>query len=460
MRPLIAILVLCALLAPPARAEEQDRGLLLGADGAHRAPERATQAGVRWQRVIFDWSAIQRAGPDTWDARFLPDAFLDAELLAGRRVVGLIMSTPSWASGRPDPKAPPGNLDLPFQDPENHWARFVGALAARYRGRIDEWIIWNEPDVWHDDSHAQQWAGSVEEYYRLLKVGYLAIKQANPGATVALAGLTYWWDELYHREQFLRRLLRVAASDPSAPAHGWYFDALVLQLYNDPRGLYQVTRLYADLLAEHGLSKPVWIGETNVPPWDDPAAPLPREHFRATLDEQASFLIQAVAYARAAGVERLQVYKLLDDAPLGPGAQAFGMVRNDAARSTRPIFRAFQAAEQYLVAPAAVRLEESPQVVRVTLDAPARRVTVIWNRTPEPLVAELAAGPTAALLDRFGAPAPGAWVGPGLVRLERATYNTVPEFPESFPIGGPPLLLVEPFGAPRSGPIAGRLLVR
>lgn len=447
---LLALIALWAALLPsPARAA--DGGLLLGAVDPHQAPERASEIGVRWGRIVFDWSGIQRAGPESWDPAFLPDAFLDQELAAGRSLVGLVMSTPSWASGRSDPKAPPANLDLPFDHPENHWGRFVGQLAARYRGRIDAWVLWNEPDVWHDENGAQQWSGTVGEYYRLLKVGYLAIKAANPRATVALAGLTYWWDELYHREQYLSRLLKEAAADPSAPDHGWYFDVVVLQLYNDPRGLYEVPRAVRALLAAYGIAKPIWVAETNVVPWDDPAAPLPRAFYRATLDEQASFLIQAVAYARAAGVERLAVYKLRDDGALGPGEQAFGLFRSDAARSPRPSARAYQVAGQLLTDPAAVALEETAAVARVTLTGRARRVTVVWNRTGRPQVAPLAAGPAARLLDRFGEPADAAWVGPGLVRLDPATANTVPEFPEAYQIGGPPLLLVEPLGSVAAG---------
>ena len=63
--------------------------------------------------------------------------------------------------------------------------------------------------VWSDENHARQWTGSLEQYYRLLKVGYLAAKSANPRATVLMAGMTYWWDAAYGREQYFQRLLRL-----------------------------------------------------------------------------------------------------------------------------------------------------------------------------------------------------------------------------------------------------------
>ena len=65
------------------------------------------------------------------------------------------------------------------------------------------------------------------------------------------------------------------AADPTARTQNWYFDAAVLQLYNNPRGLFDASRIFQDLMRTHGIfNKPVWINETNVVPWDDPVAPL------------------------------------------------------------------------------------------------------------------------------------------------------------------------------------------
>ena len=289
----------------PAVARTSD--LPLGAVDAFRAPDRAAEMGVQWGRIMFDWSAIQRHGPDEWTLGWSSEETARIERDAGRPLIGQFISTPSWASGTSDPKSPPLGLDLPIDDPQNVWATWVASCARRFNGLIDTWVMWNEPDVWSDDNHARQWVGSIEQYYRLMKVGYLAAKAANPKARVLMAGMTYWWDAAYGREQFFERLLRVASADPSAPANNWYFDAAVLQLYNDPRGLFDAPRIFRDLMRGHGVHKPVWVNETNVVPWDDPVAPLTRDHFRATLDEQANYLVQAIAYALAGGVDRVSV---------------------------------------------------------------------------------------------------------------------------------------------------------
>jgi hypothetical protein len=206
---------------------------LLGAVEAFRVPDRADEIGVRWQRVLFDWSVIQPTGPDEWELGWVDEEMLDAERAAGRPVVGLLIGTPPWASGGREVTAPPLGLDLPLSDPENLWAAWVRAVAGRFAGRVDAWVIWNEPDVWSSSTGDRQWSGTPGEYYRLLQVAYLSAKEVDPQARVPMAGLTYWWDEEYGREQYFRRVLQEAARDPTAPTHNWYFDGAVVQLYNN-----------------------------------------------------------------------------------------------------------------------------------------------------------------------------------------------------------------------------------
>jgi hypothetical protein len=430
-------------------AISRDADLPLGAVDAFRAPERASEMGVQWGRIMFDWSAIQRHGPDEWSLGWSGETTARLERNAGRPIVGQFISTPSWASGTSDPKSPPLGLDLGVDDPNNVWASWVRACVKRFEGLIDTWVMWNEPDVWSDDNHARQWTGSIEQYYRLLKIGYLAAKLANPRARVLLAGMTYWWDAAYGREQFLSRLLRVAAADPSARAHNWYFDAAVLQLYNNPRGLFDAPRIFHDLMRDHGIHKPVCVNETNVVPWDDPVAPLTRAHFRATMDEQANYLVQALAYALAGGVERVAVFKMLDDSPLLKNVeQAFGMVRADETNSSRPIFRAFQMARREMAATSRAQLVDLGVMNKVLLEQPSlgRRMTVVWNMTPQTVATDLAAlGTTAQAMDRFGTRRP-LTVEDGHIRvtLAPATANTIPGFPNAYFIGGEPILVLEP----------------
>ncbi|TAK28768.1 MAG: hypothetical protein EPO21_22350, partial [Chloroflexota bacterium] len=68
----------------------------------------------------------------------------------------------------------------------NDFGDFLSALATRYKGRIQAYQIWNEPNL------ARDWGGqtpSATDYVRLLKIAYQAIKAADPQAIVITAGL-------------------------------------------------------------------------------------------------------------------------------------------------------------------------------------------------------------------------------------------------------------------------------
>lgn len=422
--------------------------LRFGAVEAYRASGQADAAGVRWTRLVFWWRGIQPSGPKSWNQFYFPDNLLKAELDSGRQVVGVLINTPAWA-GDGSPNSVPRGLYLPLDDPNNLWAGYVRAMAQRYRGRIDHWVIWNEPDVWDPDSPTHTWSGSVEDFYQLQKIGYLAIKQGNANARVGLAGLTYWWDYYYQRPQYFDRFLQVAERDPSARANNWFFDAAVLHLYNEPEGLYRAPRLYRDLMAARGIDKPIWINETNVAPWDDPTNPMPRADFRATLDEQASFVIQAFAYGLAAGAERISIYPF-SDGETPPGNELMGLVRRDG--STRPAYQALQTVTRYLAGVRDGRVERETDAVRINLRRDNANIWVAWATGPRGATVTLPALASQALLvDKLGrsralTPVEGGYS----LALEPATANTVNGDPTTFLIGGSPLLVVEatPGGPP------------
>ncbi|MFN8535589.1 MAG: hypothetical protein U0556_18790 [Dehalococcoidia bacterium] len=414
-----------------------------GAIDAFRAGGLASEAGLSWQRVSFLWNGLQPSGPGDWNAFYFPDKDLNAELESGRTIVGLLMGPPAWANGTGRASDLPKNFALAPDDPNNLWTAYVSKVVSTYKGRIDTWIIWNEPDIWDPNFAIYSWSGTVTDYYRLVKRGYLAAKAANPNATIAIGGQTYWWDKKYNRELFFKRFLDVGAGDETAATNGFYFDALVLHLYNDPSTLYDVPVYYKQLMAAYGLDKPVWINETNAVPHDDPQSPLPRSDYRLSLDEQASYAIQAAANALAAGVERIGFYKMRDDPGYGPGAEPYGLVSADG--TPKPIYEAVKTAAKLFDRAGAATRSLEKGVTRVTFTKPGLRTTVLWNTSPAPAVYSLPASSSdAQLVDKFGKtrtikPQGGVY----FIELPPATANTVPGEPATYLVGGSPMIVVE-----------------
>ncbi len=411
-----------------------------GAVEAYDAPDQATLAGVGWERILFWWHQLQPNGSEDWNDQYFPDEVLDRERAQGREVVGLLKNTPYWATDGEPLRGVPRGLYLPHDDPNNLWASFVRRVVSHYAGRIDHWIIWNEPDVWDGEHVGNAWAGSLEDYYQLLKVAYLAAKEANPNCVIHLTGLTYWWDWVYGRRQYFERLLEVAVQDPTAPQHNHYFDVVTLHIYFKPHTIYDIASVFRQAMQEHGLDKPIWINETNAAPSHDPSRPVHNPRFVISLDEQASYIIQAWALGLAAGVERIAIYKMIDKpGDVHSNPEPYGLVRGDG--SLRPAFHAYQVVTTYFAGYRKASLVRRGDVDQVTIDRGERTTTVLWNRSSvTTTIAVQAIAPQAILVNQEGQ----SWTltpdnGQYVLTLAGALCSD----PVSCFIGGSPLLLVE-----------------
>ena len=217
MRPLpAAVLAVLALLVLAPLAGAQERRVPQGFYGAMwdghiegAAPEvqeaewdRMALSGVESVRTVFSWV---RAQPDAGGP--IDFAFTDRlmEWAAERNIALLpvVDHPPKWAAvrrgGNP---APPRRLDA--------YADFLRALIARYGPAgsfwaerptlpalpIREWQILNEPYLrrWKGGRRSNRWA---RPYVAALRAAHRAVKEADSGARVVLAGFANRsWDHL------------------------------------------------------------------------------------------------------------------------------------------------------------------------------------------------------------------------------------------------------------------------
>ena len=397
---ILLLATLCSLIfSPPstAQAQEAPPDPRFGMVEAFWDTTAAIESGVAWERILFIWSELQPNGPDEWNTLHVPDEWLQWAQAQGREVVGLLKNTPYWATDADPPTeaSPPRGLELPIDDPNNTWAAFVRRTVTFYAPRgVHRWIIWNEPDI-APGVYGQEWAGSLDEYYRLLKVAYLVIKEVDPTAHVHLAGLTFW-----HDRGWLKTFLAVASADPEGAAHGYFFDVISLHIYFQTDSVDYVVNETRAALSAYGLNKPIWINETNASPDADPEWPVTRPRWRVDLREQASFILQAYALGLAAGVERIAVYKLID-VGLPPGGEPFGLLRPD--HSRRPALTAYSLATRHYAGTRGGNISRQPGVTQVTLDQGDRTTRVFWARTAVEVTLTVPAfAPHASLIDQTG----------------------------------------------------------
>lgn len=356
-------------------------------------PEAADELGVGWTRVRFHWGEVQAGGPGTWTPP-VSDQQINREIAGDRQVVGLLIGIPDWARGV---NRLPRGLWLEHDDPRNTWGRYVREAVERYDGRIDHWVIWNEPDIEDPTALGHTWDGSIEDFVQLQRVAYLVAKETNPEVVIHLAAFTYFWDAGY-----FGRLLDVIAADPAAAAHNHYFDVATAHLYFQPDSIYTILQHFLGDLEAQGLEKPIWLVETNAPPLDDPAWPVREWTLSVTLSEQAAFMPQALASALAAGAERVAVYKLKDTADdRAANPEPFGLLRQNGRR--RPAYTTYQVAIHYLSGAFAATRERWDAVGQIRLDQLEFSTTVLFARLPIPQQAQVrATADSGVLVDMWG----------------------------------------------------------
>lgn len=472
-----------------------------GVNEGFAAASFAHELGARWTRWIVEWSDVQRRGPESFNDFYIDGKTLAQERRYGYSMMAVLKSTPPWAQRNPElgVRSVPAGLDLPVDDPGNVWASFVRSMADYYKGRIDTWAIWNEVEIPAVGPNAvyNTWAGTLDEYYRLLKVAWQAAHAVNPNARIVLSPYSYHRDK-----EWLTRFLRIATKDPDGAASGYFFDVVGLNVYRNAHDVYDRKRggvpWAADAsdrlgmderLAQFGLKKPLWITEVNAMPYDDAQVdgwdPAKRnDGFRITQSEQASFVIQAYALGLAAGYETIFWQAMQDDRPPVPD-ELWGLVRysddpqnRDPAR-VRPAYTAYQVAARYLSGANRVEMamvnRADPAGYRayapryqwwihcIAFQADTRRTTVLWNGAGAPAkVALPRLGAAAKVVDKAGGETPlppdgNQWT----LTLEAATrhFNLFGGDPPGyFFVGGPPLLLVEE-GVPVDAPVQPPRLV-
>ncbi|HVT61019.1 MAG TPA: NBR1-Ig-like domain-containing protein [Thermoanaerobaculia bacterium] len=152
--------------------------------------DRVQEAGIGWVHVGMLWPWVE-SSPGMFDWS-LYDAITAAAQARGVEVLATILYTPGWANTGP---AQTGVLQTGVPDTAA-WTDFCRRAAARYKGSIKYWGIWNEPNL------SEFWQGSRHQYIDLLlKPGADAIHAGNPAAQVGGPALAHlesarWFDWL------------------------------------------------------------------------------------------------------------------------------------------------------------------------------------------------------------------------------------------------------------------------
>lgn len=133
--------------------------------------------GASWVKQTADWKSIEKT-QGTRDYAAL-DAAISAYNAAGLKILVTITNAPDWARTTQNEDGPPNDL--------NTFSAFVTDIATRYKGKVQAYEIWNEPNL-RRNWNGKQLGGS--SYIELLRLAYAAIKSIDGSVTIVSAGLS------------------------------------------------------------------------------------------------------------------------------------------------------------------------------------------------------------------------------------------------------------------------------
>jgi hypothetical protein len=259
-------------------------------------------AGCSFVVQHFDWSQIEPLpGEYFWE---YPDTVVRACDHYGLSLVVRLDQPPDWALAS-------GGDTLPID--VEAYAGFVARVAQRYQGRVEAYIIWNEPNL------AEEWGGRAPDpqgYVKLLRAAHAAVKGSDPEALVVSAGLapTNRTDQAAMDDRvFLEGMYEDGA--------GEFFDVLGAHPYgfayppDDPHDSHEglnfarLEDLREILVAFGEAGKPVWATEVG---WAVDAVSEEQAWLVVTEEEQAAYLVGAFEKAAEEWpwLERIAVWNL------------------------------------------------------------------------------------------------------------------------------------------------------
>lgn len=291
----------------------------------------AAESGFRGVVVVFPWREIE-PNPDEWHWE-RTDLWVHAAQYYGLDLVIRLDQSPRWASS--DEAAFAQSLN-PLPNEWGEFADFAGQVAARYRGKVRGYLLWNEPNL------ALDWGGEPPDpagYLALLRAAAPAIRAADPDALIAAGVLAPTTRDDAVAMDDLRYL--DALLDGGA---GAFFDVLAVHPY--PFGLapdappsanggLNLNRLGAvtELLERYGLEeRPLWATEFG---YSTDASGLGQP---VSAPQRAAFLAESLAYLPEAypSVGMVAVWNLADGLPPGDEKAGYNLVDDPALATLLP----------------------------------------------------------------------------------------------------------------------------
>jgi len=256
--------------------------------------------GVSWLLATFYWSRIEPAD-DQWDFDWY-DRYVDTAKAAGKKIIGVLGYDVPWIheNEKFSRYIPPDKM--------HYFTDFVRQTAEHFRGRVDAWCIWNEPNF-------NNWNGSKKDFFTLTGLAAEAIREADPD--VILLGGAFNRNITGLPKAYIRGLYESGAMEKT--------DAVAFHPYElSPKRTLKLYNAFRKISDVYGFGSRIWITEVGYPTggWYPTAT---------TEKKFPAFVVKTIVKLASEGAQKVMWYQLADPnvREKRNSEDYFGLVRSD-----------------------------------------------------------------------------------------------------------------------------------
>jgi len=231
------------------------------------------QLGADWVLTTFYWSSIESERGNFNYSSY--DEYVDFARTQDKKVIAVLAYSTDWVNE----KRYISNANIV------HFLNYVEKTVTHFKGRVDVWQIWNEPNF-------SFWKGSNKDFFELSKQAAAKIRETDPDAFIIGGGL--WRTP----KGFILGMHKAGAFEN--------LDAVSFHPYAvTPRGSTKLHDDFIKLRDKTGFTGETWITEVGYPTsgW------YPT---KVSLENFSSYIIKTIVPASVRGARTLFWYELFD----------------------------------------------------------------------------------------------------------------------------------------------------
>ncbi|MCK6490067.1 MAG: hypothetical protein L6R48_17405 [Planctomycetes bacterium] len=361
---------------------------------AEREPEMiaTARAGLGVMRIDSAWSRAEPR-PGTWDWS-VTDRLVElgtrhgvafqVVLAYGHSAYASPAAQAAYAEAKRTGEREPWAWLQRLAPPEAPWRAYVAAAAARYRGQVRLWEVWNEPDLFGF------WRDTPDAYIAVLRAAADELRRADPANQVLTGGFATVQEHAGHAANPDLQERVLAEAGDAFDLHAFHGHGPFAAFRADVDG--ELARLRARLVRP----RPLYFNETAI------------SSVAVGERVQAWTLVKKLAFARARGAVGYTWYDLRNDGWNPKEVEHhYGLLQRDF--RPKAAYAACVALTRLMRGTAvAGELALGPGRLGYVFAAPGRRLAVLWNEDPGlgdgPIALRAPGCPRATAYDLMGNP--------------------------------------------------------